>query len=228
MVVRVLMDFYGIGKLVKPSDLSLGPQSCKPSTQTANEAIFQIRLQECGNSVQMTADWVIYSTSLTYRPTSSIPIIRTNPAVVPIMCYYYRHANVSSKAIEPTWVPFSTTVSSEQKLSFSLRLMMEDWSGPRNSPIYQLGDILYIEASVDTRNHVGLIPYIDKCVATISPDPTSAPSYDIIANNGCLVDGLQDDSSSAFITPRIKPDKLQFTVDAFRFLEKDASLVRTI
>ncbi|XP_073479110.1 zona pellucida sperm-binding protein 3-like [Aquarana catesbeiana] len=225
MVVSVMMDFYGNGKLVKPSDLTLGTQGCKPNTQSANDVIFQISLQDCGNTVQMVQDWVIYATNLTYRPTSSIPIIRTNSAVVPIMCYYYRHANVSSKAIEPTWVPFSSTVSLEERLSFSLRLMTENWSGPRSSPIYQLGDILYIEASVDTQNHVGLILFIDQCVATISPDPTSAPSYDIIANNGCLIDGMQDDSSSAFITPRVEPDKLQFTVDAFRFLGNDASLI---
>ncbi|XP_040202810.1 zona pellucida sperm-binding protein 3-like isoform X1 [Rana temporaria] len=225
MVVSVMMDFYGNGKLVKSSDLSLGPQGCKPNTQSADEVIFQISLQDCGNTVQMMQDWVIYATNLTYSPTSSIPIIRTNPAVVPIMCYYYRHANVSSKAIEPTWVPFSTTVSIEERLSFSLRLMTEDWSGPRSSPIYQLGDILYIEASVDTQNHVGLILYIDRCVTTISPDPTSAPNYGLIEENGCLVDGMQDDSSSAFITPRVEPDKLQFTVDAFRFLGNDASLI---
>ncbi|XP_040202712.1 zona pellucida sperm-binding protein 3-like [Rana temporaria] len=225
MVVSVMMDFYGNGKLVKPSDLSLGPQGCKPNTQSADDVIFQISLQDCGNTVQMIQDWVIYATNLTYSPTSSIPIIRTNSAVVPIMCYYYRHANVSSKAIEPTWVPFSSTVSLEERLSFSLRLMTENWSGPRSSPIYQLGDILYIEASVDTQNHVGLILYIDRCVTTISPDPASAPSYDIIAYNGCLIDGMQDDSSSAFITPRVEPDRLQFTVDAFRFLGNDASLI---
>ncbi|CAI9612215.1 unnamed protein product [Staurois parvus] len=82
----------------------------------------------------MIRDWVIYTTNLTYSPTSSIPIIRTNPAVVPIMCFYYRHGNVSSQAIKPTWVPFSTTVSSEERLSFSLVLMTEDWSGPRVLP----------------------------------------------------------------------------------------------
>ncbi|KAM5172795.1 zona pellucida sperm-binding protein 3-like [Mantella aurantiaca] len=226
MVVSVQRDFYGTGKLVKPSDLSLGSQNCKPSPQSTDTVIvFQNGLQDCGNSVQMNQDWVIYTSSLTYSPSSSIPIIRTNSAEVPIMCYYYRHGNVSSNAIKPTWAPFSTTVSSEERLSFSLRLMTEDWSGPRISPIFQLGDVLYIEASVDTQNHIGLIMYIDKCVATISPDANSAPSYDIIADNGCLVDGMQDDSSSAFIAPRVESDKLQFTVDAFRFLEKDVSLI---
>ncbi|XP_018417435.1 PREDICTED: zona pellucida sperm-binding protein 3-like [Nanorana parkeri] len=226
MEVSVQRDLYGNGKLVKPSDLSLGAQQCKPSTQsTDNMVIFQIGLQECGNTVQMTQDWVVYTSSLTYSPTSSIPIVRTNPAVVPIMCYYYRHGNVSSKAIKPTWLPFSTTVSSEERLSFSLSLMAEDWSGPRSSSVFQLGNILYIEASVDTQNHIGLILFIDRCVATISPDASSSPNYDIITDNGCLVDGMQEDSSAAFVTPRVKPDNLQFTVDVFRFLGNDASLI---
>ncbi|PIO30711.1 hypothetical protein AB205_0020060, partial [Aquarana catesbeiana] len=174
---------------------------------------------------KMTQDWLIYTTNLTYSPTSSIPIIRTNPAVVPIMCFYYRHGNVSSQAIKPTWVPFSTTVSLEERLSFSLVLMTEDWSGPRSSPIYQLGDVLYIQASVDTHNQIEMILYVDRCVATISPDATSSPSYDIITDNGCLVDGTQADSSSAFIAPRVQTNTLQFTVDAFRFLGNDASLI---
>ncbi|XP_073479483.1 zona pellucida sperm-binding protein 3-like [Aquarana catesbeiana] len=226
MVVNVKRDFYGIGKLVRSSDLSLGPRGCKPNTQSTDTTVtFQINLQDCGNTVQMTQDWLIYTTNLTYSPTSSIPIIRTNAAVVPIMCFYYRHSNVSSQAIRPTWVPFSTTVSLEERLSFSLVLMTEDWRGPRSSPIYQLGDILYIQASVDTRNQIAMILYVDRCVATISPDATSSPSYDIITDNGCLVDGTQADASSAFIAPRVQTNTLQFTVDAFRFLGNDASLI---
>ncbi|CAI9612214.1 unnamed protein product [Staurois parvus] len=70
-----------------------------------------------------------------------------------------------------------------------------------------------------------MIVYVDRCVATISPDATSSPSYDLISDNGCLVDGTQADSSSAFIIPRVQSNTLQFTVDAFRFLGNDASLI---
>ncbi|XP_063786863.1 zona pellucida sperm-binding protein 3-like [Pseudophryne corroboree] len=228
MVVTVMRDLYGNGKLVKASDLSLGPQSCSPSTQRSDTSVvFNIGLQECGNAVQMTADWLIYTTSLTYSPTSpsGVPITRTNSAVVPIQCFYHRHGNVSSNAIEPTWVPFRTTVSSEERLSFSLQLMMDDWSAPRPSSEFQLGDIFYIEASVDTQNHVPMMLFVDTCVATLSPDVQSTPNYALIAYNGCLVDGQQEDSSSAFISPRPEPDKLRFMVDAFRFTGMDVSLI---
>uniref|UniRef100_A0A8C5PB90 Zona pellucida sperm-binding protein 3 n=1 Tax=Leptobrachium leishanense TaxID=445787 RepID=A0A8C5PB90_9ANUR len=228
MVVTVQTDLYGTGKLVKASDLTLGPRLCRPSSQsTATTVIFQQLLQDCGNTLQMSSDWLIYSTMLTYNPTSSrnSPIIRTNAAVVPIQCYYPRHGNVSSNAIKPTWLPFSSTISAEERLSFSLKLMTDDWSGPRTSTVFQLGDLFHIEASVDTRNHVPMKVFIDRCVATLSPDVTSSPSYDIIAQNGCLMDGKQDDASSAFRSPRPTPDRLQFTVDAFRFIGSDNSMI---
>ncbi|XP_063786851.1 zona pellucida sperm-binding protein 3-like [Pseudophryne corroboree] len=228
MVVTVTRDLYGNGKLVKASDLSLGPQSCSPGTQSSDTSVvFEIGLQQCGNAVQMTPDSLIYTTSLSYnpKPSSSVPITRSNPAVVPIQCFYPRHGNVSSNAIKPTWVPYSTTVSSEERLSFSLQLMADDWSAPRPSSVFELGDMFYIEASVDTQNHVPMMLFVDRCVATLSPDVQSNPNYAIIAYNGCLVDGQQEDSSSAFISPRPEPDKLQFVVDAFRFTGIDVSLI---
>ncbi|KAM8972599.1 zona pellucida sperm-binding protein 3-like [Pelodytes ibericus] len=228
MVVSVHRDLYGNGRLVKASDLSLGPSLCKPSSQsTDTTVIFQNALQDCGSRLQMTPDWLIYSINLTYRPTTAMnsPIIRSNPAVVPIQCYYYRFHNVSSNAIKPTWLPFQTTISAEERLSFSLRLMNADWSAPRASNVFQLGDIFNIQASVEIGNHVPMMILVDSCVATLSPDVKSNPSYDIIALNGCLMDGKQEDASSAFISPRPGPDQLQFTVDAFRFTGTDASMI---
>ncbi|KAM4676053.1 zona pellucida sperm-binding protein 3-like [Discoglossus pictus] len=228
MVVSVQRDLYGTGKMVKPSDLTLGPRQCKPSSlSTDTTVIFQNGLQDCGNTIQMTTDWLIYSTNLTYSPTpsSNSPIIRTNSAIVLIQCFYPRYGNVSSNAIKPTWYPFSSTVSSEERLSFSLQLMNDDWSSPRTSAVFQLGDIFHIEASIDTGNHVPMILYIDSCVATLSPDVNSNPRYEIIALNGCLLDGKQADSSSAFRSPRTQSDKLQFLVDAFRFTGTDSSTI---
>ncbi|KAM4677983.1 zona pellucida sperm-binding protein 3-like [Discoglossus pictus] len=228
MVVSVQRDLYGTGKLIKPSDLTLGPNRCTPSSQsTSTTVIFQNGLQDCGNRLQMTPDWLLYSTNLTYSPTPALnsPIIRTNSAVVSIMCYYPRHGNVSSNAIKPTWYPFSSTVSMEERLSFSLQLMADDWSAPRTSLIFQLGDVFHIEASIATGNHVPMILFIDSCVATLSPDVTSSPSYYIIDLNGCLLDGKRQDSSSAYISPRSQSAKLRFTVDAFRFTGIDASTI---
>ncbi|XP_075715394.1 zona pellucida sperm-binding protein 3-like isoform X2 [Rhinoderma darwinii] len=174
----------------------------------------------------MTPDWLIYGTNLTYNPTSgtqSTSITRTGAAVVPIQCYYPRYGNVSSEDILPTWVPFATTVSSDERLAFSLRLMTEDWSAPRSSLVFNLGDVFYVEASLEAQDHLPMILFVDSCVATASPDVNSNPRYEIIAYNGCLMDGTQEDSSSAFRAPRPQPDKLQFMVDAFRFIDSQAS-----
>ncbi|XP_056384162.1 zona pellucida sperm-binding protein 3-like [Hyla sarda] len=156
---------------------------------------------------------------------SNVPITRFNSASVPIRCYYPRHGNVSSNAIKPTWIPFSTTVTSEERLAFSLRLMTADWSAPGQSLVFQLGDMFYIEASLETQNHAPMILFVDSCVATITPDVASTPRYEIISNYGCLVDGTEEDSSSVFVSPRPQADKLRFMVDAFRFTNNAASLI---
>ncbi|XP_077329708.1 zona pellucida sperm-binding protein 3-like [Lithobates pipiens] len=223
--VMVNRDFYENGILVQPSELSLGTQSCEPSKSNDTTVHFSNNLQDCGNTLQVTKDYLIYSSILTYSPLANEVIIRSSPAVVPIKCIFSRYGNVSSKAIVPTWSPFSTTVSSHEKLFFSLHLMNEDWSVPRSSSVFQLGQSLNIEASVDIQNHISLILFVDSCVATISLDPNSTPRYELIADNGCFVDAMRDDTSSAFRSPRIQPDKLQFTIEAFRFWEVEESVI---
>ncbi|XP_077117723.1 zona pellucida sperm-binding protein 3-like [Ranitomeya variabilis] len=226
MVVMVNRDFYGNGKLVKPSDLTLG--SCRPGQQTTDTTVvFENGLQECGNLLQMTPDWLVYNSNLRYTPTSSrnVPIIRSNSAVVPVQCFYPRHGNVSSNAIKPTWTPFSTTLTSEERLAFSLQLMTADFSSPSSVLVFQLGEKLYIEASLDIQNHVPMLLFVDRCVATITPDMDSRPSYDIISNNGCMMDSMEEDSSSVFVSPRPQANKLRFMVDAFRFTDSAASTI---
>ncbi|XP_078387197.1 zona pellucida sperm-binding protein 3-like [Cetorhinus maximus] len=135
--------------------------------------------------------------------------------------------NVSSDPIKPTWIPFSSTKSGEGNLSFSLRLMKGDWLTERTSTVYYLGELIHIEASVSMTNHMPLKLYIDRCVATLSPDKDSTPRYSFIDHNGCLLDSKAEDSFSTFVLPRDEQelDKLRFDLDAFRFLGDDRSLI---
>ncbi|KAG8573836.1 hypothetical protein GDO81_008871 [Engystomops pustulosus] len=151
MVVTVVRDFYGNGKLVKPSDLSLG--SCQPTAVQPNDVVFENGLHECGSDVE------------------------------------------------------------------------HDWSGPRDSLVFQLGDLFYIEASLDTKNHEPMMLFVDSCVATTNEDVTSTPRYEIISNNGCLMDGKEVDSSSVFVSPRTQANILRFMVDAFRFTDSAVSMI---
>lgn len=229
LVVTVHRDLFGTGRLINAADLTLGPAACKHSSLNAahNTVTFAAGLHECGSVVQVTPDTLIYRTLINYDPSpaSNPVIIRTNPAVIPIECHYPRRENVSSNAIRPTWSPFNSALSAEERLVFSLRLMSDDWSTERPFTGFQLGDILNIQAEVSTENHVPLRLFVDSCVAALSPDGDSSPHYAIIDFNGCLVDGRVDDTSSAFITPRPREDVLRFRIDVFRFAGDNRNLI---
>ncbi|NIG60991.1 zona pellucida sperm-binding protein 3 [Pontoporia blainvillei] len=266
LVVTVSKDLFGTGKLIRPADLTLGPDNCEPlfSVDTDTMVRFEVGLHACGNSVQVTDDALVYSTFLFHdpRPVGNLSILRTNRAEVPIECRYPRsvwdgpvaapaqrslgrhvsllaaaslaeqgcggpsmkhvpvnwgiEGNVSSWAILPTWVPFRTTMFSEEKLVFSLRLMEENWSTEKMTPTFQLGDRAHLQAQVHTGSHVPLRVFVDHCVATLTPDWNTSPYHTIVDFHGCLVDGLTD-ASSAFKAPRPRPETLQFTVDVFHF-----------
>ncbi|KAG2468651.1 ZP3 protein, partial [Polypterus senegalus] len=166
----------------------------------------------------MTANEMVYTFTLDYNPSPlpGIPIIRTNPAVVQIECHYPRLHNVSSNALNPTWVPYTSTISSQDVLGFSLVIMNSDWSGPSSSKIFYLGDLINLQASVDSTNHVPLQLFVDNCVASSASDG-SAPTYTFIGNNGCFMDSKVTGSNSQFLAPRVAPSTLQFVLDAFRF-----------
>ncbi|XP_048337800.1 zona pellucida sperm-binding protein 3 [Sphaerodactylus townsendi] len=228
VVVAVKRDLFGTGRLIQAADLSLGSSGCKhTSLDAAKDAVvFDVGLHECGSTLQMTPDSLVYNIILHYKPTpaSNAVVIRTSPVEVPIECHYPRKSNVSSKAIQPTWIPFSSTLSAEQKLSFTLRLMNDDWSSERTSNAYQLGDVMNIQANVNGENHVALRLFVDSCVATLTPQRDSSPQYAIIDYNGCLVDG-RSDASSVFLSPRVTEDSLRFTVDVFRFTADPRDLI---
>ncbi|NXG16779.1 ZP3 protein, partial [Grallaria varia] len=229
VVVTVHRDLFGTGRLVRAVDLSLGSASCLPLSQNPTESsvTFVAGLHECGSTLRVTSDSLIYTTSLNYSPAppGNPVVIRTSPAVVPIECHYPRRNNVSSNGVKPTWAPFRSTLSLEEKLPFSLRLMNDDWSAERASTVFQLGEVLHFQAGVNAENHVPLRLFVDSCVATLTVDRTSSPQYAFIDFNGCLVDGQLDDATSTFISPRPRQDVLQFTVDAFKFSGDSSNLI---
>ncbi|XP_005021393.3 zona pellucida sperm-binding protein 3 [Anas platyrhynchos] len=229
VVLTVHRDLFGTGRLVRAGDLTLGTAACPPTAQNAAENVvtFVAGLHECGSTLRVTPDALIYSTTLNYSPlhAGNPIIIRTSPAVVPIECHYPRRSNVSSSAIKPTWAPFHSTMASEQKLLFSLRLMSDDWSAERASAVFQLGEVLHFQAGVDAENHAPLRLFVDSCVATPAPERGSSPQYAFIDFSGCLVDGQLDDATSAFVSPRPRPDVLQFAVEAFKFAADSSSLI---
>nr|P97708.2 RecName: Full=Zona pellucida sperm-binding protein 3; AltName: Full=Zona pellucida glycoprotein 3; Short=Zp-3; AltName: Full=Zona pellucida protein C; Contains: RecName: Full=Processed zona pellucida sperm-binding protein 3; Flags: Precursor [Rattus norvegicus]CAA71787.1 zona pellucida glycoprotein 3 [Rattus rattus] len=229
LVVTVRRDLFGTGKLVQPGDLTLGSEGCQPLVAVDTDVVrLNAQLHECSSGVQVTEDALVYNTFLLHdpRPVNGLSILRTNRVEVPIECRYPRQGNVSSHPIQPTWVPFSATVSSEEKLAFSLRLMEEDWNTEKSSPTFHLGEVAHLQAEVQTGSHLPLQLFVDHCVATPSPLPgqNSSPHHFIVDSHGCLVDGLSE-SFSAFQVPRPRPETLQFTVDVFHFANSSRNTV---
>ncbi|KAL1768734.1 Zona pellucida glycoprotein 3 [Sigmodon hispidus] len=227
LVVTVNRDLFGTGKLVQPGDFTLGSESCQPLVSMDTGVVkFKAQLHECSTRVQVTEDALVYNTFLLHdpRPVGSLSILRTNRVEIPIKCSYPRQGNVSSHAIQPTWVPFRTTVSSEEKLAFSLRLMEEDWNTEKSSPTFYLGEVAHLQAEVQTGSHPPLQLFVDYCVATPLPDVTGSPSHIIVDFHGCLVDS-QFESLSAFQVPRPRPETLQFTVDVFHFANSSRNMI---
>ncbi|XP_071610688.1 zona pellucida sperm-binding protein 3-like [Heliangelus exortis] len=232
VMVTVHRDLFGTGRLVRAADLSLGSAACPPASWSSAaepppRVTFLAGLHDCGSTLRVTPDALVYSTSLNYKPAlaGSPVIIRTSPATVPIECHYPRRETVSSNGVKPTWVPFSSTLSSEEKLPFSLHLMNEDWSAERGSAVFRLGEVLHFQAGVSLGSHVPLRVLVDSCVASPAPGRSSSPHYTFIDSSGCLVDGQLDGATSTFISPRPRQDVLQFAVDVFRFAGDSSNLI---
>uniref|UniRef100_A0A8C5DSC8 Zona pellucida sperm-binding protein 3 n=1 Tax=Gouania willdenowi TaxID=441366 RepID=A0A8C5DSC8_GOUWI len=162
---------------------------------------------------QMTEDSLVYTNLMIYTPATSLNgVIRMDEAVIPIECHYER---LSSSSIMPTWIPFTSTQTAVELLDFSLKLMTDDWLHERYSNVFYLGDLINVEASVRVGHHMGLRVFVSSCVATLTPDVTSEPSYTFI-ESGCLVDSQIPGSRSNFL-PRTRNDKLQLSIDSFKF-----------
>ncbi|XP_022542781.2 zona pellucida sperm-binding protein 3-like [Astyanax mexicanus] len=228
--VQVKKDFLGTGELISPAEITLGGCAATGEDSAAQVYLFQSELQLCNGVSMMTEDELVYYFNIIYVPKTSTPssvgspVVRTKSTVVGIECHYPRKFNVSSNALLPAWIPYAATVTAEERLVFSLRLMMDDWQFERPSNQYILGDFINIEAAVMQYNHVPLRIFVDSCVATTLPDLNTTPRYSFIENHGCLVDAKLTGSQSRFL-PRVQSDKLQFQLEAFVFEQQRSGLI---
>ncbi|XP_041094122.1 zona pellucida sperm-binding protein 3-like [Polyodon spathula] len=230
MTVKANLDLFMNGVPIDPASLTLGDRERCAHTSldsVAGVIIFDVRLQECGSTLMMTADSMVYSNTLHYGvpPSPDSVIVRSSPVAVLIECVYDRRANVSSNAIVPTWASFTSTKSAENVLDFQLGIMTDDWSAPRTSNYFYLEEVINLEASVDTQNHLPMRLFVDRCVATLSSDVNSKPRYVIIDHNGCLMDGTQASSSASFQYSDQDPGKLRFRIQAFLFFKETLSSI---
>ncbi|KAF3688924.1 Zona pellucida sperm-binding protein 3 [Channa argus] len=223
--VEVKQDLFGIGQLINPADIYLGTCTASSVDTVAHVLIFETELQNCGSSLSMTRDTLIYTFTVNYNPRthSNAPVVRTSKAAVLVECHYPRFHNVSSLPLDPLWRPFSAVKVAGEYLYFNLTLMTDDWLNVRPSYQYILGDMINIQASVKQYYHVPLRVYVDNCIATLSPDTSSNPSYVFIVN-GCLLDARLTGSTSKF-KQRMADNILQFQLEAFRFQDATSGVL---
>ncbi|XP_029430708.1 zona pellucida sperm-binding protein 3-like [Rhinatrema bivittatum] len=211
LVLRVAVDLFGNGVLVRPEELVLG-RKCPVTQQHPDHFLFDYLLQDCSAVRQFLQNSIHYKNQLHYRPIHTGGIQRANAISVPVSCSYPRTGNTSSLGVQPTWDPFRSTYYGRGQLDFALQLFDSTWSAPQQNVHYFFGDLLNIQASVAALHHMPLKIYVDECVARPSMDSTL--KYEVVTDHGCLVDGVQ--GRSRFVSPR--GDRfLRFQLDAFTF-----------
>ncbi|XP_063048356.1 zona pellucida sperm-binding protein 3-like [Engraulis encrasicolus] len=228
MAIEMDADLLELGFAVDFRDLRLGKsegsgESCKAYPTQPGKYMIAAALTDCGTLHQITEEYLLYSNTLEYAPAPSADgVVRAQPVSFSIECYYKRKFELSSISVQPTWIPFMSTRAHEGQLDFSLILMTDDWSAERSPGVYFLGDSLHLRASVQQFHHHPMRVFVSGCVATLTPDPTSQPSYDFIQNDGCLMDSYLTGSESHFL-PRRSPGELLLALDAFRFHDDERS-----
>ncbi|XP_070686552.1 zona pellucida sperm-binding protein 3-like [Pempheris klunzingeri] len=224
--VEAKKDLLGIGKPVLAADVTLGGCPATGEDAEAQVLVFESELHGCGSQLLMAEDSFTYSFELIYAPSplGDAQIVRTRDVTVGIQCHYQRKHDVSSGIFKPTWTPFSLAKASEESLYFSLRLMTDDWQFHRPSTEFLLGDMMKFDVSVKQFHHAPLRVFVDSCVATVIPNVDTVPRYAFLGNNGCLFDSQLTGSSSQFL-PRSQDDRLQFQVEAFRFLQDNSGVI---
>ncbi|XP_074774718.1 zona pellucida sperm-binding protein 3-like [Athene noctua] len=208
-----------LGSRVASGELMLG-SGCGVTAADGDGYRLEHPLVACGTTLELLPDRIRYSNVLHYRPLVGGPVARARPFSLPVDCYYPRTGSVSLGAIQPTWVPFSSTVTHRRHLRFALDVYDSTWSSRLHQPTYFLGELVNIEASVSTDPRLPMRVFVDECVA--SPSTATWLKYKVIADNGCLLDGQL--GRSRFL-PQRGDSFLRFQLDTFLFPNASSSQI---
>ncbi|XP_073487042.1 zona pellucida sperm-binding protein 3-like [Aquarana catesbeiana] len=212
--VAVKVDPLGTNKRLNPDQLTLG--KCHVSSKTAllGYLVFEYPYQACGFNRMTLGNAVKFFVDLVYKPTYTTANQYSQKFSVPIKC-------VVNSSMTPAPIDQTTTLllsaSGMGNLSFSFRFMNDDFSGASNSKVFFLGSPINLELSVDIGYHMPLRLFVDEGIVTPTADATEPPSYDLITNHGCFVDGKV--AHSKFVT-QDQPNQLNsiwLTFPAMKF-----------
>ncbi|KAM9015749.1 oocyte-secreted protein 3 [Ara ararauna] len=199
-----------LGPRVLYGELTLG-SGCGVTAADGDGFRLEHPLMGCGTTLELLPDSIHYSNVLHYSPMAMGPVARARPFSLPVDCYYPRTGSVSSGAIRPTWVPFGSTVAHRRRLRFTLDAYDSTWASRLLRPIYSMGELMNIKASVSTGPILPMRVFVDECEA--APGAVTQPRFRVIAN-GCLLDGQL--GRSRFL-PQRGDHSLRFQLDTFLF-----------
>ncbi|XP_067308530.1 zona pellucida glycoprotein 3f, tandem duplicate 2 [Pseudorasbora parva] len=194
-----------------PARLFLG--SCFPSqflnvSNKGAEAEFHYKFTECDFRRVTTWKYLTYENKLEYRP-----LPKPYP---PSFTYPIRCVNDRPSGWTPDFVSSSTgAIQGHGGLDFHMAILNQDFSGPAESSTFPMGSFVPIWAGVNQQAHQPLVLLLEECVASTTPEilPDTL-TYPLIANKGCLVDGIK--SLSKFL-PRYQSSSIMLHLQAFRF-----------
>ncbi|XP_075283225.1 zona pellucida sperm-binding protein 3-like [Opisthocomus hoazin] len=208
-----------LGSRATSGDLRLG-SGCGVTGADRDGYRLEHPLGGCGTTLEVLPDSIRYSNVLHYRPSGGGPGARARPFSLPVDCYYPRTGSVSSRAVQPTWVPFGSTVAHRRRLRFALDAYDSTWSSRLLQPTYSLGELINVEASVGADPRLPLRVFVAECVA--SPSVTARLDDKVIADDGCLLAGQL--GRSRFL-PRRGDGFLRFQLDTFLFPNASGSQI---
>ncbi|XP_013880003.1 zona pellucida sperm-binding protein 3 [Austrofundulus limnaeus] len=217
VVVRAhLLDPGLVGLGLGPDGAGGGP--CTAWLSADGHLSIRAPLVGCGSRVMLSdGDLLYFNLLLLLLSAPSGQGSKVEAAAVPVLCKRRRRFMVSSGALRPTWTPLVSVHSARLSLDFTLRLMTDDWTDERNSPVYFMDQTVNMQASLDLR-HPPLRLFADSCVATLTPAVNSQPRYPFIDHQGCFVDSLLSGSVSRFL-PRFQDQVLQIQLQPFLFYQ---------
>ncbi|XP_036436211.1 zona pellucida sperm-binding protein 3-like [Colossoma macropomum] len=223
MVVSVRAQALGSGAGVRAEEVRLGsgkPERCGLAVQRETELELRAELHECGSTLRVEGDSVVYENVLFYSPAlNPFGIVRSAAATIPVQCRYQRtHFVSTNQELKPAGQPGSAP------LLFSLQLMSDDWVSERFSSVFQLDDVLNLRASMLNAERSPLKLYVDSCVFTQEPDTEHVPTYPLIHNHGCSVDHRSGGPTVCFL-PRMEDHALQLQVDAHQLYRYSQSSI---
>ncbi|XP_054246766.1 zona pellucida sperm-binding protein 3-like [Indicator indicator] len=209
-----------LGSHLARGELTLG-SGCGVTAADGDRYWLEHPLVGCGTTLELLPDSIHYSNVLHYQPLTGKPVARSRPFSLPVDCSYPRVGNVSSRALQPNWISFSSTVAHRRRLRFALDVYDSSWSSQLlQPPRYSLGELINVEASVDTNHQLPLRVFVAECVA--SPSTAEWLRHEVITDDGCLLDGQL--GRSRFL-PQHGNSSLRFQLDTFLFPNASGSQV---